>query len=54
MAAQSLDLTVIPLPQDILRHLHSVPKEAAKYLSEAGTLQDLTIDVNKTSTWKAN
>ena len=43
----------------VLRHhnskaLHSVPKEAAKYLNEAGTLQDLTIDINRTGTWKTN
>ena len=31
----------------------SVPKEASKYLNETGTLQDLTIDIKKTSTWKA-
>ena len=47
-----------PQIQAILRHLnskalHSVPKEAAKYLNEAGTIQDLTIDINRTVTWKA-
>ena len=46
-----------PQIQAVLRHhnskaLHSVPKEAAKYHSEAGT-QDLTTDTNKTATWKA-
>ena len=33
--------------------LHSVAKEAAKYLNEASTIQDLTIDINRTATWKA-
>ena len=47
-----------PQIQTVLRHhnlkdLHSVPKEAAKYLNEAGTIQDLTIDINRTATWKA-
>ena len=46
-----------PQIQAVLRHhnskaLHSVTKEAAKYLSEASA-QDLTIDINKTATWKA-
>ena len=46
-----------PQIQAVLRHhnskaLQSVPKEAAKYLSEAGTY-DCTIDTNKTATWKA-
>ena len=44
--------------QAVLRHqnskvLHSVPKEAEKYLTEAGTTED-TINVHgKTATWKA-
>ena len=47
-----------PQIQAVLRHhnskaLHSVVKEAAKCLSEAGTIQDLTIDINRTTTWKA-
>ena len=47
-----------PQIKEVLRHhnskaLHSVPKEAAKYLNEASTLQDLTIDINRTATWKA-
>ena len=47
-----------PQIQAILRHhnskaLYSIPKEAAKYLNEAGTIQDLTIDINRTATWKA-
>ena len=47
-----------PQIQAVLRHhnskaLYSVPKEAAKYLNEAGTIQDLTIDINRTATWKA-
>ena len=29
--------------------LHSVAKEAAKYLNEASTIQDLTIDINRTA-----
>ena len=41
-----------------LRHqnskaLHSVPKEAEKYLTEAGTTDDMTNDHGKTATWKA-
>ena len=43
--------------QAVLRHqnskaLHSVPKEAEKYLTEAGT-DDMTNDHGKTATWKA-
>ena len=42
----------------VLRHqnskaLHSVPKEAEKYLTEAGTTDDMTNDHSKTATWKA-
>ena len=33
--------------------LHSVPKEAQKYLTEAGTTHDMTNDHGKTTTWKA-
>ena len=33
--------------------LHSVPKEAEKYLTEAGTTDDMTNDYGKTATWKA-
>ena len=40
------------LRQHNSKALHSVPKEAAKHLSKAGT-QDLTTDINKTATWKA-
>ena len=44
--------------QAVLRHqnskaLHSVPKEAEKYLTEAGTTGDTTNDHGKTATWKA-
>ena len=44
--------------QAVLRHqnskaLHSVPKEAEKYLIEAGTTDDMTNDHGKTATWKA-
>ena len=44
--------------QAVLRHqnskaLHSVPKEAEKYLTEAGTTHDMTNDHGKTVTWKA-
>ena len=35
------------------KDFHSIPQEAAKYLNEAGTLLDLTIDINRTATWKA-
>ena len=44
--------------QAVLRHqnskaLHSVPKEAEKYLTGAGTTDDMTNDHGKTATWKA-
>ena len=44
--------------QAVLKHqnskaLHSVPKEAEKYLTEAGTTDDMTNDHGKTATWKA-
>ena len=44
--------------QAVLRHqnskaLHSVPKEAEKYLTEAGTTHDMVNDHGKTATWKA-
>ena len=44
--------------QAVLRHqnseaLHSVPKEAEKYLTESGTADDITNDHGKTATWKA-
>ena len=44
--------------QAVLRHqnskaLHSVPKEAEKYLTETGTTYDMTNDHGKTATWKA-
>ena len=44
--------------QVVVRHqnsksLHSVPKEAEKYLTEAGTTDDMTNDHGKTATWKA-
>ena len=44
--------------QAVLRHqnskaLHSVPKEAEKYLTEAGTTHDMTSDHSMTATWKA-
>ena len=47
-----------PHIQVVVRHhnskaLHSAPKEAAKNPIEAGTLQDLTMDINRTATWKA-
>ena len=43
--------------QAVLRHqnskaLHSVPKEVEKYLTEAGTTDDMTNDHGKTATWK--
>ena len=43
--------------QAVLRHqnskaLHSVPKEAEKYLTEAGTTDDMTNDHGKAATWK--
>ena len=42
--------------QAVLRHqnskaLHSVCKEAKKYLIEAGTTDDMTNDHGKTATW---
>ena len=42
----------------VLRHqnskaLHSVPKEAEKYLHKAGTTVDMNNDHGKTATWKA-
>ena len=44
--------------QSVLRHqnskaLHFVPKEAEKYLTEAGTTDNMTNDHGKTVTWKA-
>ena len=44
--------------QAALRHqnskaLHSIPKEAEKYLTESGTTDDMTNDHGKTATWKA-
>ena len=41
--------------QAVLRHqkskaLHAVPKEAEKYLTEAGTTDDMTNDHGKTAT----
>ena len=44
--------------QAVLRHqnskaLHPVPKEAEKYLTEAGTTDDMTNNHGKTATWKA-
>ena len=44
--------------QAVLRHqnskaLHSVPKEVEKYLTEAGTTDDMTNVHGKTATWKA-
>ena len=44
--------------QAVLRHqnskaLHSVPKEAEKYLHEAGTTDDMINIHGKTATWKA-
>ena len=44
--------------QAVLRHqnskaLHSVPKEAEKYLAKAGTTDDMTNYHGKTATWKA-
>ena len=43
--------------QAVFRHqnskaLHSVPKESEKYLTEAGTTDDMTNDHGKTATWK--
>ena len=44
--------------QTILRHhtgkaLHSIPKEAEAYLTEAGTKDLITNDLPKSATWKA-
>ena len=44
--------------QVVFRHqnskaLHSVPKETEKYLTEAGTTDDMTNNNGKTATWKA-
>ena len=44
--------------QGVPRHqnskaLHSVPKEAEKYLTEAGTLDDMANNHDNTATWKA-
>ena len=44
--------------QAVIRHqnskaLHSAPKDAEKYLHEAGTTDDMTNDHGKTATWKA-
>ena len=41
------------LRQKKSKALHSVPKEAEKYLTEAGTTDDMTNDHGKTATWKA-
>ena len=41
------------LRQQNSKALHSVPKEAEKYLTEAGTTDDMTNDYAKTATWKA-
>ena len=35
------------------KSLHSVPKEAEKYLTGAGTTDDMTNDHGRTATWKA-
>ena len=34
------------------KSLYSVPKEAKKYLTEAGTTDDMNNDHGKTATWK--
>ena len=44
--------------QAVLRHqtakvLHSIPKEAEAYLTEAGTKDLITNDLPKSATWKA-
>ena len=44
--------------QAVLRHqnskaLHSVSKEVEKYLTEAGTIDDMTNDHGQIATWKA-
>ena len=41
------------LRQQNSKALHSVPKEAEKYLTEAGTTDDMTNVHGKTATWKA-
>ena len=41
------------LRQQNSKALHSVPKEAEKYMTEAGTTDDMTDDHGKTATWKA-
>ena len=47
-----------PQIQAVLRHqtakaLHSIPKEAVAYLTEAGTKDLITNDLPKSATWKA-
>ena len=47
-----------PQIQAVLRHqtakaLHSIPKEAEAYLTEAGTKDLITNDLTKSATWKA-
>ena len=42
------------LRHQISKSLHSVLKEAEKYLTEAGTTDDMTNDHGKTATWKPN
>ena len=47
-----------PQIQAVLRHqnakaLHSIPKEAEDYLTEAGTKDLITNDLPKSATWKA-
>ena len=47
-----------PQIQAVLRHqtakaLHSIPKEAETYLTEAGTKDLITNDLPKSATWKA-
>ena len=41
------------LRQQNSKSLHSVPKEAEKYLTEAATTNDMTNDHGKTATWEA-
>ena len=48
----------VPQIQAVLRHqnanaLHSIPKEAETYLTEAGTKDLITNDLPKSATWKA-
>ena len=48
-----------PQIQAVLRHqtakaLHSMPKEAEAYLTEAGTKDLITNDLPRSATWKAN